>query len=243
MTQNKWLPRTRSILWLRCGLSLFWSERRLAQLSESELFYDWRFTANQFVLATSPLRLTTCNFIFQLNTCGYNPYVRSSLTRGWVCRSQLVLVLSSAVIHRSESRGTHDHIYCLRFEIAQPGGPGSHICIPQEQVDPVITPGTRFPFGRLLRLAGLRWMYSIPPPSTRDLLNSEWRLASCIAYQYPRKRILIPQQRAGFQESISVETSFIFVSQETCSVTSYFPRTHLHGNVVFSAFRSNGSAC
>jgi hypothetical protein len=30
--------------------------------SESELIYDWRFTANQFVLATSPLRLTTSIF-------------------------------------------------------------------------------------------------------------------------------------------------------------------------------------
>jgi hypothetical protein len=28
-----------------------------------ELLYDWRFTANQFVLATSPLRLMTRNFI------------------------------------------------------------------------------------------------------------------------------------------------------------------------------------
>jgi hypothetical protein len=27
--------------------------------SESELLYDWRFTANPFILATSPLRLTT----------------------------------------------------------------------------------------------------------------------------------------------------------------------------------------
>jgi hypothetical protein len=48
-----------------------------------ELLYDWRFTAHQFVLATSPLmRVTTSNFIFQLNTCGYSPYVTSSLTRG-----------------------------------------------------------------------------------------------------------------------------------------------------------------
>jgi hypothetical protein len=38
--------------------------------SESELLYDWRFTADQFVLATSPLRLTTSNFIFHLNTWG-----------------------------------------------------------------------------------------------------------------------------------------------------------------------------
>jgi hypothetical protein len=48
---------------------------------ESELLYDWQFTANAFVLVTSPLRLTTSNFIFQLNTCCYSPYVISSLTR------------------------------------------------------------------------------------------------------------------------------------------------------------------
>jgi hypothetical protein len=50
------------------------------------------------------------NFIFQLNTCGYSPYVTSSLTRGWVCPLQWLLVLARVVIRRSESRGTHDHI-------------------------------------------------------------------------------------------------------------------------------------
>jgi hypothetical protein len=45
-----------------------------------------------------------------MNTCGYSPYITSPLTRGWVCRSQLLLVLASAVILKSESRGTHDHI-------------------------------------------------------------------------------------------------------------------------------------
>jgi hypothetical protein len=78
--------------------------------SESELLYDWRFTANQFVFATSPLRLTTNTFIFQLNACSYSPYVSSSLKKGWVCRLQLLLVFASAVILRFESRGTHDHI-------------------------------------------------------------------------------------------------------------------------------------
>jgi hypothetical protein len=78
--------------------------------SESRLLYDWRFTAIQFVLATSPLRLKTSSFIFQHNTCGYSPHVTSSLTTGWVCRLQLLLVLARTVIFRSESRGTHDHI-------------------------------------------------------------------------------------------------------------------------------------
>jgi hypothetical protein len=81
-----------------------------SQKSESELRYDWRFTANQFVLVTSPLWLATSNFIFQLNTYGYNPYETSSLARGWVCHLQLLLVLASAVILTSESRGTHDHL-------------------------------------------------------------------------------------------------------------------------------------
>jgi general stress protein CsbA len=84
-------------------------DRQTDRQTERELLYEWRFTANQFNLA-SPLRLTTSNFIFQLNTCGYSPYVTSSLTRVWVCRLQLVLVLAGAVILRSESRGTHDHI-------------------------------------------------------------------------------------------------------------------------------------
>jgi hypothetical protein len=76
---------------------------------ESVLLYDWRFKTNQFVLAISPLRLTATIFILQLNTCGYSPYVTSSMTREWVCRLQLLLVLASAVIHRSESRGTNYH--------------------------------------------------------------------------------------------------------------------------------------
>jgi hypothetical protein len=41
--------------------------------SKSKLLYDWRFTANQFVLASSPLRLTIRDF-FQLNSCGNSPY-------------------------------------------------------------------------------------------------------------------------------------------------------------------------
>jgi hypothetical protein len=59
--------------------------------SESELLYDWWFIANQFTLVTGPFKPTTSNFIFQLNICGYSPYVTSSLTRGWVCHLQLLV--------------------------------------------------------------------------------------------------------------------------------------------------------
>jgi hypothetical protein len=93
------------LLWLTT-----WLGSESESESESELLYDWRFTAIQSVLATSSFRLKTSNFIFWLNTCGYGPYVTSSLLRGWVCRLQSPLVLASAVIFRSESSGTHDHI-------------------------------------------------------------------------------------------------------------------------------------
>jgi hypothetical protein len=65
------------------------------------------------VLATSPWG--SRRVFFQLNTWSHNPCVISSLTRGWVCLLQLLLALASAVILRSESRGTHNHI--LLFQI------------------------------------------------------------------------------------------------------------------------------
>jgi hypothetical protein len=61
-----------------------------------------------------------------------------SLTRGRVCRLQLLLVLASAEILGSESHGTHDHSLLSQIQ--------------------------DFHFRRLLRLAGLRWRYSTPPP-------------------------------------------------------------------------------
>jgi hypothetical protein len=56
------------------------------------------------------LRLTTSDYFFQLNLCGYSPYVTSSLTRGWDCRLQLLLTLVSTIILGSESHGIYDHI-------------------------------------------------------------------------------------------------------------------------------------
>jgi hypothetical protein len=53
---------------------------------ESEILYNYRFTANQFVLDPSPLRLTTSMF--------FNwTLAVIILTRGWGCRLQLLLAL------------------------------------------------------------------------------------------------------------------------------------------------------
>jgi hypothetical protein len=138
--------------------------------SESELLYDWWFTANQFVLATSPLRLTTSNFISQLNTCGYSPYVTSFLMRGLVCHLQL----PASPRQRSHSQVRVTRYSRLFFTVSdsrvpQPGGRGLRIYIPQEQSGPLIPPGTEFHFCRLLRFAGLRWRYSTPPSHGSDL--------------------------------------------------------------------------
>jgi hypothetical protein len=91
-------------------------------------------------------------------------FVAPSLTRGRVCNLLLLLVLAIAVPLGSESSGTQDHILLPQFlRLPQPGGPGPRIYIPQEQGGTVISPGTGFPFCRLLRLSGLRRRYSNPP--------------------------------------------------------------------------------
>jgi hypothetical protein len=158
------------LTWDRIRAAMMGSQRSTTRPnSESELLYDWRFTVNQFVLALSPLRLTTSNFIFQLNTWDYSPYVTSSLTTGWICRLQLLLAFASTVILRSNSCGTHDHISLSQIRL---GGPGPRIYIPQEKDDPVIPPDTGFPFRRPLRLAGIRWRYSYLPPHGIKLSSS-----------------------------------------------------------------------
>jgi hypothetical protein len=66
-----------------------------------------------------------------------------SLTRGRVCRLQLLLALASAFIFGTDSRRTRDNI--------------------------LFSQSRDFPFRRLLRLAGLRWRYSTAPPQGRVL--------------------------------------------------------------------------
>jgi hypothetical protein len=73
--------------------------------------------------------------VWKLRVCWFGA---PSLTRGRVCRLQLLLALASAVIFGSESQRTRGHI--LLFQIRD------------------------FPFRSLRRLPGSRWRYSSPPP-------------------------------------------------------------------------------
>jgi hypothetical protein len=79
-----------------------------------------------------------------------------SLTRGRVCLLQLLLAFASAVILGSESRGIRDHI--------------------------LLSQSRDFLFRRLLRLTGMRWRYSTPPPRGCGGIKSkshwDWRSVS-----------------------------------------------------------------
>jgi hypothetical protein len=132
-------------------------------------------------LGDNPLRLTTSNFIIQLNTCGYSPCVTPSLTKGWVCRLQLLLVLASAVILRSEPRGSHDHILLSQIRDPRPNLEGQVpvFISPRNRTAQLYPQGTGFPFRRLLRLAGLRWKYSNLPPHGMDRNMSCLLVISC----------------------------------------------------------------
>jgi hypothetical protein len=157
---------------MRIFVHKIWKEvlgrnNRLLSVSESGLLYDWRFTTSHS-WRQHVLRLTTINF-FQLNTCGYSPYVTSSLRRWWVYRSQLLLAVASAVIPTSGSHRSHDHILLSQIRDSPTWRVKSRIYIPQEQGCQFITPGIGFPFRRLLRLAGISWRNTNPPPYSRCL--------------------------------------------------------------------------
>jgi hypothetical protein len=85
--------------------------------SQSKSFWQLAVYRQSVCIGDKSLETRNSNFIFQLKTCDYSPYVRSSLMRGLVCRLQLLCPLFTAVIRRSESRRTQDHIfYSLRSE-------------------------------------------------------------------------------------------------------------------------------
>jgi hypothetical protein len=86
------------------------------------------------------------NFSFKLNTCGYSLYITSSLTRGWVCRLQLLLALASAVI-----LGSVSHILLSQIrDFHNLQGQVPCIYMPQEQGGPVYTPRHWVPFSSWL---------------------------------------------------------------------------------------------
>jgi hypothetical protein len=137
-------------------------------------------------LGDKPLETHDQYFFFQLNICGHSPYVTSSLTRGWVCSLQLLLALSSAVILRSESLGTHHILLSQIRDSPNLEGQVPAFISPRNRVTKLYPQALVF-FHCLLRLSRLRWRYSSPPPHGVDFMylflkagicsvctNSEW---------------------------------------------------------------------
>jgi hypothetical protein len=89
------------------NLTLFFSTTFLYSVSQSVRV---RLTLRLAVYRQAPWDSRHSNLIFQLNTCRYSPYVTFSVTRGGICRLQLLLILASAVILMSKSHGIHDPI-------------------------------------------------------------------------------------------------------------------------------------
>jgi hypothetical protein len=127
------------------------------------------------VFIRCPFRLTTSNFIFQVNTCGHSPCVTSSLMRGRVCRLQLLLVLVSAIILRSESRGTHDHILLSQIRYSTNLEARSPYLYRRRTEWPGYTPRHWFPFSSspMTRRATVE---IFDPASTRETSDSESQL-------------------------------------------------------------------
>jgi hypothetical protein len=117
-----------------------------------------------------PLTNFSFSLKFCLDSCGLIIFCSAlSDEREQVCNLLLLLVLARAVSLRSESHGSQDHILLSQFlGLPQPGRPGPCIYIPQEQGGPVIPLDTRFPFSRLLRLAGTT-VEVFYPASTREM--------------------------------------------------------------------------
>jgi hypothetical protein len=127
-----------------------------------------------------------------------------SLTRERVCRLQLLLILASSVIRGSQSRVTRDHILLSQIrDSPKPGGPSPRIYMSQEQGGPVIPPGTEFPFRRLLRLAGLRWRYSNPPPRLSQL--RVWVTVRLTVYRQSVRLGAEPRETHGQNIFLSIE--------------------------------------
>jgi hypothetical protein len=107
------------------------------------------------------------------------------------CRLQLLLVLASAVILRSEYRETRYHILLSQIRDSPSWWARSPYLYLQEEGGPVIPPGSGFSFPLLLRLA--RTIQKIPfllPEHLRNLVNSH-KEHSSYCWMVPGTCILI----------------------------------------------------
>jgi hypothetical protein len=144
-----------------------------------------------------------------------------SLPRGRVCNLQLLLSLASAVFLGSEFRRTHGPFFYSYFRLPQSGGPGSHICFPQEQVNPVIP--AAFILGSVQHLFTSCCWFSLCSLDSGHLENTACSiLLSLRAYLFPSDR-LSSRYQAMDNANLSLCSLLKAARPEGCGkLTSFF---------------------
>jgi hypothetical protein len=137
---------------------------RLTQRFSVSVTLRLAFYRQSVRLGDKPFETQASNFNFQLNTCGYSSYVTSSLHEDGSVVYNCCWSSPAHSFSGPSPAGLMTTFYSLRFETHPTWIARSPYLYPQEQGGPVISPGSGFPFRRLLRLAGLRWRYSNTPP-------------------------------------------------------------------------------
>jgi hypothetical protein len=151
------------------------------------------------------------HFFFQLNPCGHSPYATSPLTRGWVCRLQLLLALASAVILRSESRRTYGHILLSQIRDSTTWRARPKYLYPPGTGWPSYTPRHWVPFPSP-PTTGRATVEVFGPASTR-----EWLLIWMMSSSYSLGTDSI-ENTASKNSSI---VACLFVAAETCLKSRY----------------------
>jgi hypothetical protein len=136
----------------------------------------FRLAVSQSVcLGVEPRPGLMTRYLFWIKKLQSCPYGAPSLTRSRVC---LLPVIVGSIVHCHlysylQFALKLNHMYNIYKASVSPGSVQqilpyfwyrSPYLYPQEQGGPVIPPGTGLTFRSLLRLAGLRWRYSTPPP-------------------------------------------------------------------------------
>jgi hypothetical protein len=102
--------------------------------SESEQLYDWRFTAHQFILATSSLRLTAIiffNWTLAVIVVMYHRLWREDGSIIYNC----CWPLSAQLFSGPSPAGLMTVLTVWKLRLPQPGGLGPRIYIPQVRGD------------------------------------------------------------------------------------------------------------
>jgi hypothetical protein len=146
-------------------------------MSESKLCYDRRSVGQSVLVPITQLGPKT-RFLLLSDSYGFVD-VREMMGLSFTTADGLRQHNHSRV---RVLRDSWPHFTASDSRLPQPGESGPRIYIALEEGDPVITPGTWFPFRRLLRFSGLRWRNSNPPPRG-DI--SETKSKSKLLYVWP----------------------------------------------------------